>query len=113
MRCSAVRIITRSIARGVGLTAAIPDAPRAARTNRPSWLARALTWPRRHRPFLDIGTGLPTQGNVHQVARDVSPAARVVYVDNDPVVGPMRGHCWRTLQPSSRSKATCSTRATC
>ena len=33
--------------------------------------------------FLDIGTGLPTQGNVHQVAQDISPAARVVYVDND------------------------------
>src|ERR1700722_15654918 len=33
--------------------------------------------------FLDIGTGLPTQGNVHQVAQDVNPAARVVYVDND------------------------------
>jgi len=36
--------------------------------------------------FLDIGTGLPTQGNVHQVAQDVNPAARVVYVDNDPMV---------------------------
>ena len=36
--------------------------------------------------FLDIGTGLPTQGNVHQVAQDISPAARVVYVDNDPMV---------------------------
>jgi hypothetical protein len=33
--------------------------------------------------FLDIGTGLPTQGNVHQVAQAVNPAARVVYVDND------------------------------
>jgi hypothetical protein len=36
--------------------------------------------------FLDIGTGLPTQGNVHQVAQQVNPAARVVYVDNDPMV---------------------------
>ena len=36
--------------------------------------------------FLDIGTGLPTQQNVHQVAQDVAPASRVVYVDNDPVV---------------------------
>ena len=35
--------------------------------------------------FLDIGTGLPTQGNVHQVAQDINPAARVVYVDNDRV----------------------------
>ena len=36
--------------------------------------------------FLDIGTGLPTQGNVHQVAQAISPGARVVYVDNDPMV---------------------------
>ncbi len=36
--------------------------------------------------FLDIGTGLPTQGNVHQVAQQVNPDARVVYVDNDPMV---------------------------
>lgn len=36
--------------------------------------------------FLDIGTGLPTQGNVHQVAQAASPGARVVYVDNDPMV---------------------------
>jgi SAM-dependent methyltransferase len=36
--------------------------------------------------FLDIGTGLPTQGNVHQVAQQVNPGARVVYVDNDPMV---------------------------
>jgi hypothetical protein len=36
--------------------------------------------------YLDIGTGLPTQDNVHQVARRVVPDARVVYVDYDPVV---------------------------
>jgi len=36
--------------------------------------------------FLDIGTGLPTQGNVHQVAQQVNQEARVVYVDNDPMV---------------------------
>ncbi len=36
--------------------------------------------------FLDIGTGLPTQGNVHQVAQEINPAARVVCVDNDPMV---------------------------
>lgn len=38
------------------------------------------------RQFLDIGTGLPTGGNVHEVAHAVAPDARVVYVDNDPVV---------------------------
>lgn len=38
------------------------------------------------RQFLDHGSGLPTQSNVHQVAQRVDPQARVVYVDNDPVV---------------------------
>jgi O-methyltransferase involved in polyketide biosynthesis len=38
------------------------------------------------RQFLDIGTGLPTAENTHQVAESVAPAVRVVYVDNDPVV---------------------------
>ncbi|GAA0378585.1 hypothetical protein Acor_69560 [Acrocarpospora corrugata] len=38
------------------------------------------------RQFLDIGTGLPTQRNVHEVAQEVAPDAHVVYVDNDPIV---------------------------
>ncbi|GGN28202.1 SAM-dependent methyltransferase [Streptomyces fuscichromogenes] len=38
------------------------------------------------RQFLDIGTGLPTAENVHQIAQRISPDSRVVYVDNDPVV---------------------------
>jgi hypothetical protein len=33
--------------------------------------------------FLDLGSGLPSVGNVHEVAQDVVPSARVVYVDND------------------------------
>jgi hypothetical protein len=36
--------------------------------------------------FLDIGSGLPATGNVHEVAQDVAPQSRVVYVDNDPLV---------------------------
>jgi S-adenosyl methyltransferase len=36
--------------------------------------------------FLDIGSGLPTAGNVHQIAQHVNPTARVLYVDHDPVV---------------------------
>lgn len=36
--------------------------------------------------FLDLGSGLPTVGNVHEVAQSVNPAARVVYIDYDPVV---------------------------
>jgi S-adenosyl methyltransferase len=38
------------------------------------------------RQFLDIGTGLPSTKNVHEVAQDVAPSCRVVYVDNDPIV---------------------------
>jgi O-methyltransferase involved in polyketide biosynthesis len=38
------------------------------------------------RQFLDIGTGLPTADNTHQIAQQVAPDARIVYVDNDPVV---------------------------
>jgi hypothetical protein len=36
--------------------------------------------------FLDVGTGLPTANNTHEVAQEIAPAARVVYVDNDPMV---------------------------
>ncbi|QOV34331.1 SAM-dependent methyltransferase [Streptomyces ferrugineus] len=38
------------------------------------------------RQFLDIGTGIPTEPNLHQVAQGVAPEARVVYADNDPIV---------------------------
>src|SRR5690349_20738272 len=38
------------------------------------------------RQLLDIGSGLPTADNVHEIAQRVNPAARVVYLDNDPVV---------------------------
>jgi hypothetical protein len=38
------------------------------------------------RQFLDIGTGMPTAGNTHEVAQEIDPSCRIVYVDNDPVV---------------------------
>jgi hypothetical protein len=38
------------------------------------------------RQFLDIGTGLPTENNTHEVAQRVAPESRIVYVDNDPIV---------------------------
>lgn len=47
---------------------------------------RALAADHGIRQFLDIGTGLPTVGNVHEVAQQVAPSSRVVYVDLDPVV---------------------------
>ena len=50
--------------------------------------ARFATWPRREgiRQFLDVGTGLPSANNTDEVAQGVAPEARVVYVDNDPIV---------------------------
>lgn len=38
------------------------------------------------RQFLDIGTGIPTEPNLHQIVQAISPAARIVYADNDPIV---------------------------
>jgi hypothetical protein len=54
------------------------------------------------RQFLDIGTGIPTAGNTHQVAQAVAPESRVVYVDYDPVV---LAHA-RALLDSSKAGAT-------
>ncbi|WP_017570537.1 SAM-dependent methyltransferase [Nocardiopsis halotolerans] len=53
------------------------------------FLVRAVTHLAREegvRQFLDVGTGLPTHNNTHEVAQSVDPGARVVYVDNDPLV---------------------------
>src|SRR5207248_8167856 len=68
--------------------AAYPGMARLARENR-AFLRRVV----RHlageagvRQFLDIGTGIPTAGNTHEVAQEVAPECRVVYVDYDPVV---------------------------
>jgi hypothetical protein len=60
----------------------------AARENR-AFLGRAVRFLAAEagiRQFLDIGTGLPTTNNVHEVAQAVAPSARVVYADNDPLV---------------------------
>jgi hypothetical protein len=65
-----------------------PELGFSARANR-AFLGRViryLTAEAGIRQFLDIGTGIPTSGNVHQVARAIAPEARVVYVDYDPGV---------------------------
>ena len=70
------------------LLRAVPDAAVAARQNR-SFLGRAVEFLARDcgiEQFIDIGTGLPAQGSVHEVARRFVPGARVVYADNDPAV---------------------------
>ena len=67
---------------------AFPEIGLSARSNR-AFLARAVRFLAGEcevRQFLDIGTGIPTANNTHEVAQAVAPAARVVYVDNDPVV---------------------------
>lgn len=70
------------------VSAAAPEVKTMAMENR-KFLRRAVRYLAAEAgivQFLDIGTGLPTQGNVHQVAQQVNPDARVVYVDNDPMV---------------------------
>ncbi|MEE1786313.1 SAM-dependent methyltransferase [Streptomyces sp. SP17BM10] len=67
---------------------AVPSIKEMARANR-AFQGRAV----RHlasdhgiRQFLDLGTGIPTSPNTHEIAEEVSPGTRVVYVDNDPIV---------------------------
>jgi hypothetical protein len=76
--------------RAVGdqIMAMIPGIARLARLQR-AFLACAVQYLARDagiRQFLDIGTGLPTADNTHEVAQRVRPDARIVYVDNDPLV---------------------------
>ncbi|MGW0778584.1 SAM-dependent methyltransferase [Streptomyces sp. NPDC002835] len=63
-------------------------AKHVARTNR--WFMQRVTrWLAREagiRQYLDIGTGIPTEPNLHQVAQGIAPESRVVYTDNDPIV---------------------------
>lgn len=68
------------------LLAANPDTPLLAQVNR-SFLRRVVRFlgTQGIDQFLDIGSGIPTVGNVHEIARRNSPAARVAYVDIDPV----------------------------
>jgi S-adenosyl methyltransferase len=68
--------------------AAYPDIVLSARANR-AFLRRAvhfLAGEAGIRQFLDIGTGIPSASNTHEVAQAVAPDSRIVYVDNDPVV---------------------------
>ena len=66
--------------------AVYPDFPLAMRANR-AFLRRAVQFlvAQGIDQFLDIGSGIPTVGNVHEVAQQINPAARVLYVDADPV----------------------------
>jgi hypothetical protein len=78
----------------------IPTGRTAARENR-TFLGRAVRYLVAEagiRQFLDIGAGLPSANNVHEVAQAQAPESRVVYVDNDPIVltharAPTPGRC--------------------
>jgi hypothetical protein len=75
-------------AAGDAWAATFPGVRDIARASR-SFLTRSIHYLAAEagiRQFLDIGTGLPTADNTHQVAQRVAPEARIVYVDNDPLV---------------------------
>src|SRR4051812_21816118 len=64
-----------------------PEAREGARQNR-EFMQRAASWLASQGvdQFLDVGTGIPTAPNLHQIVQRVVPAAKVVYTDNDPIV---------------------------
>lgn len=68
--------------------AAYPNILPGVRANR-AFLRRAVQYlagEQGIRQFLDVGTGLPTNDNTHQIAQEIAPESRIVYVDNDPIV---------------------------
>ena len=86
----------------------VPEIRDCAWSNR-GFHQRAAKWiaERGVRQFLDIGSGLPTVGNTHEVVQKVIPGARVMYVDNDPMVAEQGSACSpRTARPAS-SALTC------
>jgi len=70
------------------MIAAYPEAKEAALANR-AFMRRAVAWMAHEagiRQFIDLGTGLPTSPNLHEVVQGIAADSRVVYVDNDPLV---------------------------
>jgi len=85
---------------GDAIAAAFPTVRTAVIENR-RFVRRAVAFLAGHagiQQFLDIGTGIPTSPNVHEIAQAIAPASRVVYVDNDPIV---LAHA-RALSPAPR-----------
>jgi hypothetical protein len=73
---------------GAALIELVPTLPLHVKANR-AFLARAVRYLVSEagiRQFLDIGTGIPTANNVHEVAQEIAPESRVLYVDYDPIV---------------------------
>jgi hypothetical protein len=72
---------------GAQMVEAIPELPEMARENR-NYMNRVVRYLSEQgiRQYLDIGTGIPTSPNAHEVAQSINPESTVVYVDNDPLV---------------------------
>jgi SAM-dependent methyltransferase len=73
---------------GEAIAQALPTIRTQVRAQR-AFLGRAVRYLAREagvRQFLDVGTGIPSAGNVHEVAQEIAPESRVLYVDNDPIV---------------------------
>jgi hypothetical protein len=73
---------------GDAIAAAFPTVRTAVIENR-RFVRRTAAFLAEHagiQQFLDIGTGIPTSPNVHEITQGIAPASRVVYVDNDPIV---------------------------
>jgi len=88
---------------GERLVVMLPGAREGARLNR-AFLRRAVLFMISSgiRQFLDIGSGIPTVGNVHEVAQKADPESRVVYVDNEPVAV---AHSRQVLRDNERASA--------
>ena len=85
------------------MLAVAPTVRESARANR-DFLLRAIKFLVAEAgvtQFLDVGSGIPTMSNVHEVAQSIEPAARVVYVDNDPIVAV---HSRALLLPDERTQ---------
>jgi S-adenosyl methyltransferase len=89
---------------GQALINEVPTLPAMVRAQR-AFLARAvgfLAGEAGINQFLDIGTGIPTANNVHEVAGSIIPDARVLYVDNDPIVL-AHARAWMTTNPVGKT----------
>ena len=91
--------------------AVAPDQRRLARANRAFAIRAVSTMAEAGiRQFIDLGTGFPTSPSVHEAARRADPAARVVYVDYDPLVQSTTRHCWPRTTRWSRCRPTSGSR---
>jgi hypothetical protein len=81
----------------------VPEAAAVLRQNR-AFLARAVRFcvGQGIRQFLDLGSGIPTVGNVHEIAQRLAPECRVVYVDNEPIA---MAHCDLMLEDNDNAAA--------